>query len=473
MRRFQNPLAGDRMGGREWRKWFATILYLALAFSAPALITNNLVADWQGGVGITAAGGRISRWNDQHALLNSDGLTNDLTQATATAQPYNMRDAHGYPGVMFPWGVNGSGVLPPNTFLNIPASLGGLKTTNTTVYVVATGPVGPDQSQTLVWFAGGGASSAWIRFYRTGYVPVMFCVGQLMSSAIYAPINRAVFVASGGATRTTTRWNNVVQTNGPQTSVTTGSGGMIASNGSEYFSGIVYRILVYSAAHTTVQMDAQVAELAALHGVLTNYTRQVVCRGDSIPAGVDTTLLQSFPFQLWQRYPEIRWYNQGVGGLLIGTNGGTGQMFNVDGTFVDLLYDASLEQNWLFFWGGVNDMGQGLAGAATYGRLTNYVAARKAAHPWQVIVSTVQSRSGHDAQHAELNSCVRTNAGGWDAFVDPGLNSPIETRLNNSANTNYFYTDQLHLINAGQSVIADHFGQTVNVPHRATGFFSP
>jgi hypothetical protein len=57
--------------------------------------------------------------------------------------------------------------------------------------------------------------------------------------------------------------------------------------------------------------------------------------------------------------------------------------------------------------------------------------------------------------------------------VDPGLNSPIETRLNDYTNTNYFYSDGLHLINAGYAVFADHFGQIVNVPHRTTGFFGP
>jgi hypothetical protein len=158
-----------------------------------------------------------------------------------------------------------------------------------------------------------------------------------------------------------------------------------------------------------------------------------------------------------------------------------GSMYVIDGNFVDPLYDGTRQQNWLLFFGGVNDMNNGgPPGDVVYGRLTNYVAARKAARPWKVIVSTVHATSqsdGHPEMNALFNACIRTNVGGWDGFVDPGLNSPIETRLNDYANTNYYYysgTDTgLHLINAGYSVFADHFGQIVNVPHRTTGFFAP
>jgi lysophospholipase L1-like esterase len=75
--------------------------------------------------------------------------------------------------------------------------------------------------------------------------------------------------------------------------------------------------------------------------------------------------------------------------------------------------------------------------------------------------------------NAVYNSCIRTNTGGWYGYVDPGLNSPVETRLNNPADTNYFAPDGLHLNNAGYGVMADHFGQVVNVPHRTTGYFGP
>ena len=52
-------------------------------------------------------------------------------------------------------------------------------------------------------------------------------------------------------------------------------------------------------------------------------------------------------------------------------------MYDIDTNFVDTLYDGRLQQNWLFFLGGVNDIGSGVSGAVTFGRLTNYVAARK------------------------------------------------------------------------------------------------
>ena len=115
-----------------------TILIMAVTFQTRALITSNLVADWQAGIGVTASGGQISQWNDQHQLLNNDGLTNNLTQANATYQPYDVTDAQGYRGVMFPWAF---GSAHPNDYLNIPNTLPILNTTNMTVYIVATGPM--------------------------------------------------------------------------------------------------------------------------------------------------------------------------------------------------------------------------------------------------------------------------------------------------------------------------------------------
>src|SRR6185503_17435358 len=148
------------------------------------------------------------------------------------------------------------------------------------------------------------------------------------------------------------------------------------------------RILVYKQAHSAPEMDAQVAELATLYGVLTNYTKQAVCRGASTVEGVGSSMLQSFPFQLWQRYPEIKWHNQGIGGMLIGpsTNHVGETMADVDGNFIDPLYDSSLQQNWLLLYAGINDIhSDGVSGTVVFNRLTNYVAARKAAHPWRIV----------------------------------------------------------------------------------------
>jgi lysophospholipase L1-like esterase len=462
-------------------KNFVFILFLAAAGNLHALITNNLVADWQGGVGITGSGGRISQWNDQHQLLNNDGVSPyNLTQSTASLQPYDVVDAHERHGVLFPWAFGSS---HPNNYLNIPNSLTGLKTTNLTVYAVATGPMDQERSETLLMLPG--LTQGWIRFFLAGtypaYWPAVLTVGS-QTSNVSPPLNPAIFVASGDPTKTTMRWNNLVRTNAPQT-VTAGSGGTIGANnsaisgGQEYgYCGIVYRILIYTNAHTQQQMDAQVAELALSYSLVTNFNKQAVCGGDSITEGVGSTMLQSFPFQLWQRYPEIAWHNQGIGGRLIGTNGGASDtMYAVDSNFVDPLYDESLQQNWLFVFGGPNDIANGVSALGTYGRLTNYVAARKATHSWNVVVSTLQARNSTSLSqsNAIFNACIRANAGGWDNYVDPGLNSPIETRLNNYADTNYFSSDGLHLNNGGYGVMADHFGQIVNVPRRTTGYFGP
>ena len=451
------------------RRALAVAFLLAVAWNTHALLTNEIVGDWRGGVGITASNGLVSKWNDQHQLLNDDGLgPHNLTQTNAAAQPWSVSDAHGQPGILFPWSYD---VPLPQAFLNIPATLGGFDTENTTVYAVTTGPVAPT-NQTVIWFAG--TSSGWMRFSPLPNTPPCLLVGT-QSSTIYPPLNPAVFVAASDKLKTVYRWNNLESTNAPQTRITTTNGGSIgAGNGSEFYSGIIYRILVYKGVHTLAQRNAQVAELAALHGVPTNYTKKAVCRGASTSEGVGSTMLQSYPFQLWQRYPEIEWHNQGLGGP-IGTNGELGTtLYTTDPTTVDPLYDGSLQKNWLFVLAGIDDIYyDGLSGHATWQRLTNYVAARKAAHPWTVVVSTIQSDGTEPLINGDFNACIRANGGPWDAFVDPGLNSPTESRLNNPGDTNYFYSDEIHLINAGYSVIAVHFAPIVNVPRRSTGSFWP
>jgi lysophospholipase L1-like esterase len=334
--------------------------------------------------------------------------------------------------------------------------------------------VGEQENQSLIWF--GGTSWGWVRFFQQAHLPASLW-SSTQDSGIYPPINRAVFVACGSPVATTLRWNNLIQTNAPP-GITTTSGGMVAANnGAEYFSGIIYRILIYKAAHTTAEMDAQVASLAGAYGVLTNYTKQVVCRGASTVQGQNATMLQTFPFQLWQRYPEIIWRTMqsttSQNGQ-IGTNGTANTMYGWDGTYVDTLYDSTLQQNWLFMIAGINDIDAGgLSGAATYGRLTNYVAARKASRPWKMAVSTVQNTILQPVTDADYNARIRSQPGGWDRLVDPGVNSPIETRLNNAANPTYFGPDGVHLTNLGYAVLAEHFGHVINLPHRSTGFFGP
>src|SRR3954447_16119727 len=198
--------------------------FLWVTSQSHAIITNNLVADWQASAGITAPGGLVSQWSDQHQLLNNDGLgPHLLTQTNATFRPSSVTDAHGYAGVMFPWAVPGS---HPHTVLNLPSSLGGFDTANMTVYVVATGPFA-QENQSLVWFAGQPAG--WIKFYQTGNYPANMLVGT-QSSSIYPPLNRAVFVGSSDTNATTIRWNNITQTNLPQFHAITTNGGMIAAN---------------------------------------------------------------------------------------------------------------------------------------------------------------------------------------------------------------------------------------------------
>jgi len=174
------------------------------------------------------------------------------------------------------------------------------------------------------------------------------------------------------------------------------------------------------------------------------------------------------------------WHAQGLGDIsngqtgMIGTNGESATMYSLDNVYVDALYDPKYQPNWLFIIAGINDMNtDGINGAQTYSRLTNYIAARKTALPWNLVVSTIQADTLQPATNVDYNMRIRTMPGGWDKLVDPGVGSPIETRLSNPLDFRYFSGDGVHLNNAGYSVLADHFGQVVNLPHRTTGHVGP
>lgn len=123
---------------------------------------------------------------------------------------------------------------------------------------------------------------------------------------------------------------------------------------------------------------------------------------------------------------------------------------------VDPLLDRGNRQNVCVIWCGVN----GSTSAATaWSQLQTYCAARRAAG-WKVVLC-----SEIDAQDAV------SNANGWHTTVWPALNTLIQAdwashadaladlgadaRLQNANDTTYFSSDKIHLITAGNNVVAE------------------
>ena len=121
----------------------------------------------------------------------------------------------------------------------------------------------------------------------------------------------------------------------------------------------------------------------------------------------------------------------------------------------DLLLSTDRSKNVLTVWSGINDIGGGATGAATYTLIANYCTAAKLAG-WTVVVCTLPSCDpagwsvGKTAERLALNTLLRADHSWSDGLADldgdPRLQSPTDTT--------YFDADRIHLTDAGYAVVA-------------------
>ena len=435
-----------------------------------ALPTANLALDLDARVGVSASGGRVSRWDDRHLSLNSDGSgPHHAVQGDTTYQPMLTRDWLGAPCLLFPWGY---GAAHPKYFLEVPASLT-ITTQACTVYAVAA--QSNYEYQALFTFKGWGNFFPWIGFYNgvsgSSYAPIMKCATAY--PALYTPINKSIYGAANGTSELRVCLNGQ-QWAGAKLGATILSGADIGidtfGGTNEYpFSGLIYRILVYKAAHSAATMQAVVEALAAEHAVQQTYHKQIVFRGDSLTAGQAADPLGNYSFQVLARRPEWRIFNLGVGGQMLST------MITRDSTGVDPLYDASLDENVIGILAGTNDIGgDGIDGATCFTRLQTWCQARKAAHAgWNIRVITVPARGSAtmNGYISDYNALIRAGDPAIDRLVDVGRGSLIEPALSDENNPTYFQADKLHLTTAGYGVIAKHLVGEMFERRAMSGFF--
>ena len=228
--------------------------------------------------------------------------------------------------------------------------------------------------------------------------------------------------------------------------------------------------------------------LGAARAQMAPATGQVVCHGDSLTWGANASAGLGTPGVLREQAPGARFGadaspNQGTltdttyPAVLARTLGpawrvrslGTGG-WNFDPltgeapTKIDPLFDPRLAQNVLILFGGTNDLGGAHRSAeTTFNRLVAYCRARKAAHPWRILVVTppVAAYPGvypadFDAQMVQYGALIRRNWRGFadgivDVQADPRLGAPGAER-----NPVYFNSrDFTHLTDAGAIVGRD------------------
>lgn len=197
-----------------------------------------------------------------------------------------------------------------------------------------------------------------------------------------------------------------------------------------------------------------------------------VCDGNSLVFGVGATV--PMPAQLLTKLATVSGItptapNVGVSGQ------STRQMNGLDGgssADVDAAWVAG-KNNILVAWEGTNSV-------AFYGRtpaqgatdMTDYIAARRAVHPWWVVLLTTLPRfeTGNDALLRDYNTLAKANYLAWgaDVLVDVrSAGSPFN--FDGETSTGFVATQSLwfetsnwvHLNDAGYAIIADRVASAI------------
>jgi lysophospholipase L1-like esterase len=107
-------------------------------------------------------------------------------------------------------------------------------------------------------------------------------------------------------------------------------------------------------------------------------------------------------------------------------------------------------RNVVVVWLGTNDLAVPKTPAEIEAAL-NGICTGYRTRGWKVVVCTLQDKVGQTANIATLNGLLRANYAGYaDALADLGANA----NLQNSADPVYFTSDEVHLTDAGQAVVA-------------------
>ena len=221
----------------------------------------------------------------------------------------------------------------------------------------------------------------------------------------------------------------------------------------------------------TLVISLFVGTVGAAYAQTAPITAQVICHGDSLTAGYNassgllTATGTTYPGVLARALgPAWRVTNIGTGGWPLDAMTGEAPQK------IDPLFNPHLRQNVLIIFGGTNDLGGGHKSAATaYGRLTAYCRARKAAHPWRILVVTppVAAYPGvypadFDAQMVQYGALIRRN---WRSFADGIIDAQADFRLGAPGAERspiYFSShDFTHLTDAGYAIIGQAAAATI------------
>jgi lysophospholipase L1-like esterase len=130
-------------------------------------------------------------------------------------------------------------------------------------------------------------------------------------------------------------------------------------------------------------------------------------------------------------------------------------------TAVDPLFRPRAALNIVILWIGYNDISLGVTPAVVEANIAQYCRERHAVG-WRVLIATLPSASGEEADRKALNALLLDN---WqeyaDGIVDLAANATIGAH-NACANGTYFMPDGVHMIDAGYAIAKSIMQTAIN-----------
>ena len=135
-------------------------------------------------------------------------------------------------------------------------------------------------------------------------------------------------------------------------------------------------------------------------------------------------------------------------------SGQTADTLNTNKAAMVARYSQYRSANKLIFWAGTNDIADGTAAADVIADIAACCTAFKAAGYFVVVVN-VLARGDLDAAKLIVRTAVNASiAANWATYANAFVDVTADARLQNPADTTYFNADTVHLVDAGDAIVA-------------------
>lgn len=239
--------------------------------------------------------------------------------------------------------------------------------------------------------------------------------------------------------------SNTVQVMSAGTATVTSFFGYSVANG---LQANIKDLIVCSTNISDSDWTNTVLPYAYTRGVAANRLHQLVFMGDSLTCGYGQRANRCWPTLLSRINSCVRFSSTAESGALLSTLNSR-YSANEAGMYV------ASETNVLCIFAGTNDISNaGQTGTAVYNTLVSLTSAARTTG-YKVIWFTMLDRNftaTNEGYRNTFNSNVRSN---WSTEADGLVDVDADPRLDDSADSTYFLSDQTHLTSAGAAVVAE------------------